>query len=516
MRYLIKDFNLAVNVQIPSVIAACFLLLTRHICFIFLIRDEDKSMMRSLTAISVIVICLNSGVMAESTAPVLIDDGSHLNQTTVFKLVDIHTEEDVKNALAEAHKLGKHISIAGAQHSMGGQTFDQDNIVLNMLPFNTMSYASQTDVLTVQSGARWAQVQAFLDPKGRSVWVMQSDNVFSVGGTLSVNAHGWQPRQGPIASTVESFRIMLASGEIKTCSRTENPPLFHAALGGYGLFGVILDVRLHTVPNKLYRQESYFFPLTNYGTMFQKYVAENPRVELAYGRLSVDRRHFLTEASLHTFEEVSPQPASLPSMEPEQMVHMKQMIFLDTAGHESRKLRRWVLEKQLTLHQRGRLVTRNSVMDENVRVEWNPRPDSRAILQEYFVSYSTMDALIAGLRELVPRYHQDLLNVTLRDVRKDDDTILAYAKGDVCAFVLFFSQKPTPEAETRMQEFTVAMLDRVQALGGSFYLPYRLHYSVSQFHMAYPNAQEFLQIKRQYDPQELFTSRFFRYISSQP
>ena len=97
-------------------------------------------------------------------------------------------------------------------------------------------------------------------------------------------------------------------------------------------------------------------------------------------------------------------------------------------------------------------------------------------------------------------------------VRRDPDTLLAYAKSDVCALVLFFSQAPTPEAEATMRDFTVSLVDQALALGGSFYLPYRLTYSPAQFFKAYPRAKEFAAIKRQVDPEGLFTSQFFHYL----
>ena len=88
---------------------------------------------------------------------------------------------------------------------------------------------------------------------------MQSNNAFSVGGSLSVNCHGWQFDRPPIASTVESFRLMQADGTIVRCSRKENQELFSLALGGYGLFGIILDAELRVVPNERYRLEQTSF-----------------------------------------------------------------------------------------------------------------------------------------------------------------------------------------------------------------------------------------------------------------
>ena len=84
-------------------------------------------------------------------------------------------------------------------------------------------------------------------PQSLAVMVQQSSNVFSVGGSLSVNCHGRDKDFGPISRSVESFRIMLADGRVVRASRddaddSEGGQLFRAAIGGFGLFGVILDV----------------------------------------------------------------------------------------------------------------------------------------------------------------------------------------------------------------------------------------------------------------------------------
>ncbi|MCZ4263242.1 FAD-binding protein, partial [Limimaricola sp. G21655-S1] len=84
------------------------------------------------------------------------------------------------------------------------------------------------------AGARWSQIIAALDLAGWSPKVMQSNNDFGVAATFSVNAHGWPVPFGPMGSTVRSLRMLLPSGDLVTCSATENSDLFNMAMGGYG------------------------------------------------------------------------------------------------------------------------------------------------------------------------------------------------------------------------------------------------------------------------------------------
>jgi FAD/FMN-containing dehydrogenase len=104
----------------------------------------------------------------------------------------------------------------------------------------------------------------------------------------------------------------------------------------------------------------------------------------------------------------------------------------------------------------------------------------------------------------------DLLNVTIRDVKADEDTFLKYARQDALAFVMFFSQPRNSAGDAEMQAMTRELVDAVLEAGGRYYLPYRLHATPTQFRRAYPQSDEFFRLKRQYDPQELFQNQLYR------
>src|SRR5205807_7626796 len=117
----------------------------------------------------------------------------------------------------------------------------------------------------------------------------------SVAGTLSVNAHGWPVPFGPFGTTVRSFRLMLADGTIVTCSPTENAELFRAVIGGYGLFGIVIDADLATVENVLLLPAYERMPAASTIGRFAAVVHE-PSVRMAYVRLSVASADFLGDA----------------------------------------------------------------------------------------------------------------------------------------------------------------------------------------------------------------------------
>jgi FAD/FMN-containing dehydrogenase len=53
------------------------------------------------------------------------------------------------------------------------------------------------------------------------------------------------------------------------------------------------------------------------------------------------------------------------------------------------------------------------------------------------------------------------------------------------------------------------LIDLALGLDGNYYLPYQPFYSKEQLRKAYPRVDKFFAAKRIYDPDELFTNKFY-------
>src|SRR5439155_6003512 len=108
--------------------------------------------------------------------------------------------------------------------------------------------------IELEAGIQWPELIGYLhreqtgDAKPWAIREKQTgvDRV-SLGGSLASNVHGRGLKFPPIVSDVESFTLLGADGKLQTCSRHENQELFSLAIGGYGLFGIIVDVTLRLV-----------------------------------------------------------------------------------------------------------------------------------------------------------------------------------------------------------------------------------------------------------------------------
>lgn len=449
-----------------------------------------------------------------------INDASCLNKTPIYGIFKIRSIDDVREALRYARENNLKVSAAGQRHSMGGQAFVEQGLVLDMRGLNRFALREESMTLNTESGATWAEIQTFLDRKGLSVKAMQSINVPTVGGTLSVNAHGIAHDPGQVAPTVQSLRIMLSDGSIKRASTTENTELFRLTLGGYGLFGVILDADLEVVRNEVYEWKTQYMEYAELPDYYRRNVEGNREIGLAYGRLSVSPSAYLTEAAFHTYEKRSFDGA-IPPLEP---LHydwfVRFVLNLSKTGSTGRRVR-WELEKyvepkiypclsrnQAMNRGEGCWVTRNHEMADSMSYLKGKLRDTD-ILQEYFIPHEETAAFVDGLRNIVERIGANLLNVTVRVVHRDTVTALPYAKTDMFAFVLYFNQKLTVTDSRTIERTTDELIDLAIRLGGTFYLPYQLYYSREQLLAAYPEINYFFGEKRKYDPIGLFTNKFY-------
>jgi FAD/FMN-containing dehydrogenase len=439
----------------------------------------------------------------------VINDASRLNPTPVAVSLTVRTDsgpEFVARLRAEmkiAAAAKRPFAVAVARHSMGGQSIPRDGTAITMAN-GSCEIDSSRMTFKASAGTTWRQVIATLDKAGFSPAVMQSNNDFGVGSTFCVNAHGWPVPYGPFGSTVHAIRLMTADGSILTCSPKENSELFGLAMGGYGLFGVILDVEAAMVPNVLLSPTFEKMPSRNFAPRFLKAV-EDEHVKMAYGRLSVARSGFFEEALLCAYRPTpTPKEGLPPASSKGSLSSLSREIYRAQIGSDVAKRARWVAETKVITAMGSGISTRNSSMNEPVSNLADRETSRTDILHEYFVAPERFPEFVRACQDVIPTSGLEFLNVTLRYLAPDTQSVLAYARERRIAAVMSFSQNTSPEAELKMLTMTEALIDRVIDLGGAFYLPYRLHARHDQVRAVYPRFGEFVERKKHYDPGLLF------------
>lgn len=453
---------------------------------------------------------------------IILNDASRLSPTPVFRHWVTRTNQQadflagLRRELKAAAAEGRPVAVGAARHSMGGQSLPRDGVAMT---FASLRCEPDTAAKTylVDAGARWQRVISVLDPLRFSPAVMQSNNDFGIGATFSVNAHGWPVPYGPFGSTVRSLRLMLADGSLLTCSRTENTELFQLAMGGYGLVGIIVDLEVEMVPNLALTPTYAVMPAREFGARFLQAIHADPLVQMAYGRLNVTRSDFFDEALLVTYRPAQGAGDELPLGAGGIVASVSRQMYRAQDGSEGAKRTRWFFESVAQPMLGSGISSRNTLMNEpvsNLASRDRARTD---ILHEYFVPPERFGEFIGACKAIIPPSTLEFLNVTLRYVGADRDSVLAFAPDQRIAAVMSFSQPVSPEGEMEMMRVTEALIDRVIDIGGSFYLPYRLHARRDQVAKAYRNVERFIERKRHYDPDLLFRNGLWQgYLADGP
>ena len=223
-----------------------------------------------------------SQALAGKDRPV-VNDITRLNPILVDSILEPRTVDDIKRAVRN-HKGP--ISIGGGRFSMGGQTATENALQIDMRTLNRiLKLDPKKRTITVQAGIRWRDIQEEIDKHNLSIRIMQTYSNFTVGGSLSVNAHGRYIGEGPLVRSVDSIKIILADGNEVTASPTVNKDIFFAAIGGYGGIGVITEATLNLAPNEKLSRETEQLKVKDYRKYFFDKIRDNPKVVLHNGDL---------------------------------------------------------------------------------------------------------------------------------------------------------------------------------------------------------------------------------------
>ncbi|WP_026075782.1 FAD-binding oxidoreductase [Noviherbaspirillum massiliense] len=116
---------------------------------------------------------------------------------------------------------------------------------LNLL----LDFDRESGIVRCGAGVTLAELLDAFVPQGWFLPVTPGTKFVSVGGAIASDVHGKNHHlDGCFSEFVERFSLLLASGEIVTCSRSEHSDLFHATCGGMGLTGIILEASLRLKP----------------------------------------------------------------------------------------------------------------------------------------------------------------------------------------------------------------------------------------------------------------------------
>ncbi|QJC54002.1 FAD-binding oxidoreductase [Paenibacillus albicereus] len=473
----------------------------------------------ALAACAVYALLLALSLQARSALPrgEEATDVGRVVSARVDRTVAVRSAEDARRAIREAAAEGRKISIAGTRHSMGGQTFAEGAVVLDMKRYDRiLAIDEQARTITAEAGATWADIQQAVNPLGLSVRVMQSQNLFTLGGSLSANIHGRDPSEGPLISTVRSIRVLLADGSIVTASRAERPELFRAAIGGFGGLGVILEATLELTADEVYEARTSILTYREFPQRFEE-AARSPDTGLLIARLSTAPEHFLERMYMTEYRRTGlPLERGDRELKQDRAVELTRFVFGLQRKYGWGKSLSWSFQERLFRSEQGALITRNNAMrPESDFLEYRDAQHSD-LLQEYFIPLDRYEAFVDGLRELLREEPLNVVNITVRYMPQNGESALSYsASEDRAALVLLMNEKRSEARIERLERLTQRMIGLAQSFGGTYYLTYQPYATLEQFRRSYPDWEELAAVKRNVDPKSLFWNEWYETYGSE-
>jgi FAD/FMN-containing dehydrogenase len=108
-----------------------------------------------------------------------------------------------------------------------------------------LGFDYESGLLRVEAGITLADLLRIFVPRGWLPPVLPGTKFVSIGGAVSSDIHGKNHhRDGSFSRHVTEFELVDGLGVPHTCSRSSEPDVFWATLGGMGLTGLITDVQL--------------------------------------------------------------------------------------------------------------------------------------------------------------------------------------------------------------------------------------------------------------------------------
>lgn len=435
----------------------------------------------------------------------IVDDVTQINPIIVQKVLKPASVEQLKEYILNSTEP---ISVGGGRFSMGGQIATETTTHIDMRGLNKVeSYDPQNKEITVQSGIRWCDIQRHVDNDDLSVKIMQSYANFTVGGSLSVNAHGRYMGLGPVILSVKNIDLLLGNGELKSCSRNENPDLFYGSIGCYNALGIIVRVTLELADNVKLKRVSKKLHLGEYMNYFYSEVRNNPEVIMHNTDMFPPSYKGLRAA---TWIKTDEKPTVKTRLMPLKGAYPIERYFL--WAFTETPFGKWRREKFIDplIHWRKKVHWRNYEAGYDVtELEPKSRKHTTYVLREYFVPVEKFEDFSERMTEIYNRHRVNILNISIRHAEQDSGSFLSWAPQEMFAFVVYYKQRNRENAKARVAVWTREMNEAAIQTGGTFYLPYQIYATEEQFHRAYPKAKELFKLKDQFDPQNRFRNKLW-------
>ncbi|HET7539173.1 MAG TPA: FAD-binding oxidoreductase [Polyangiaceae bacterium] len=402
----------------------------------------------------------------------------------------------------------------GLGRSYGDAALNSGGRVLGMTAFNRyLGFDEATGTLCCEAGVSLEDILRDFAPRGFFPMVSPGTKFVTVGGCIANDVHGKAHHvQGSFASCVDSFSIMLASGEVLNASRSENSDLFWANFGGMGLLGVILTatIRLRKIETTYFRQRSIRVnDLEGMLAAFREYDHEFPYSVATLDVFATGARLGRGVLALGEHARLEELPPALAAQRLRVSGPPKLDVPFELPALTLNRLSMRVLNSLIQLSQArksGFSHYEAFTYPLDIIAHWNRGYGPAGFAQYQFVIpfEDGPRRLREILRTILSSSELPFLNV-LKCFGKASEGVLSFPREGYTFAIDFPIRRRTGELLKRLDAL---VLDA----GGRIYLGKDSFLEPAMFRAMYPSADQWLETKAKYDPEGVFVSDLGRRV----
>lgn len=413
--------------------------------------------------------------------------------------------------------IRKHTFIArGLGRSYGDQALNSDDYVVDCTRLNHfLDFNEQTGVLHCEAGVSLADIIEVFAPRGWFPKVNPGTKYVTLGGAIANDIHGKAHHiDGSFANSVIEFTIMLADGSIVTASRSSHSDLFWANFGGLGLLGIILSakVQLKQIETTYFTHKA--FSIRSFDEMVEAFQVNDPLYNYSVAwidPLAVGKnlgRGILTVGNSAKFSEL-PTSVQTHPLKVHSEKHLSVPFYLPNNTLNPLSLQ--VLNRVIRRIQ-GR-QTKFSHYEQfffplDMIHHWNRSYGKRGFIQYQFViPVQATNQLKGILKKISTSGCLPFLNV-LKKLGPGH----RYLSFPMEGFTLAVDFPMT----SKLLELTKTLDKMVLEVGGRIYLGKDSMLSPEMFRHMYPSHQEWMEVKRKFDPENTFSSEIAKRLELNP
>ena len=431
---------------------------------------------------------------------------------------------EIKKIFKSCIKKKMTICFRGAGLSYADMITNKDNVLLDLSKYNKIiSWNKISGEIVVESGVKFSQILKRSLKENYTLSSCPGSFDITIGGAISNNVHGKDSyKNGNFCKQIIEIGLMLANGKMLILNKENNYKLFKAVIGGMGLLGLITHakIKLTKIPSPFVLSKSHVTKNIDEGIDLIENLKENNDFIVSWidafskskniGRGIVSTANWIDKPKFN-------------SSKLKTSLEKSDKIFGLLPSHLTWKLIKpffhsgYIKRYNMILYNYNYLkflfnLNKKREMFSTYNFIHNKLPDLKEVYKPYgflefqpLLPYKNIKHNLKKILKLCQSFGSESLLAGLK-VHKSDDSLLSF---QLDGYSIGIDLDVKSRKKQDLEIFCKDLFNLTTDCGGIIYLAKDEYLNKKYFKTMYPGLQEFLNLKKIYDPNNLFGSDIF-------